>query len=337
MKSSLQTRDVIRKLYDINNDSKNSSRIILLSIGGKDADPHATYEILQYGLNLFLRGRQNSHRRGSKNYESCCSAEKIVWTLQSVLYHYSQLTFFRKSLMHAILSQYELLGVKNLANLCGYNGDTQWEYLKNVSSIHKSFEFFERLCHSLRIALSFEFYSYLLETKQITSEIIIKFDDSSVTKIMSLMNDLIQKHSADDQVFQKNVDLLNAVENIISHYTAERTTNWDLRTAALKDSVHFAMISSCTQYGPHLIQLLFHQFSFQERYLDLVKDGYFTFKLRDSSTPAFAGNHAVIEDVNLLAGQFCHERQTFDQAINQSKFNWHPARATTNISRKSAN
>ena len=78
MKSSLQTRDVIRKLYDINNDSKNSSRIILLSIGGKDADPHATYEILQYGLNLFLRGRQNSHRRGSKNYESCCSAEKIV-------------------------------------------------------------------------------------------------------------------------------------------------------------------------------------------------------------------------------------------------------------------
>ena len=62
MKSSLQTREVIRKLYDINNDNKNSTRIILPSIGGKDTDPHVTYEILQYDLNLFLRGRQNSHR-----------------------------------------------------------------------------------------------------------------------------------------------------------------------------------------------------------------------------------------------------------------------------------
>ena len=72
---------------------------------------------------------------------------------------------FRKSLTHATLSHYELLGVKYLANLCGYNSDTQWGYLKNVCSIHKSFEFFERLCDSLRIALSFVLYSYLLETK----------------------------------------------------------------------------------------------------------------------------------------------------------------------------
>ena len=124
---------------------------------------------------------------------------------------------FQKSLMHAILSQYELLGIKHLANLCSYNGDAQWEYLKNVCSIHKSLQFFERLCDSLRIALLFEFCSYLLETKQIASEIIIKLDDTLISKIMSLMDDFIQKHSADDQVFQKNVDLLNAVENIISH------------------------------------------------------------------------------------------------------------------------
>ena len=62
MKSSLQTGDVIRKLYDINNNNKNSTGIILPSIGGKDTDPHVTYEILQYGLNLFLRGNQNSER-----------------------------------------------------------------------------------------------------------------------------------------------------------------------------------------------------------------------------------------------------------------------------------
>ena len=63
-----------------NNDSKNSTRIILPSIGGKDTDPHVTYEILQYSLNLFLRGRQNFsrsfYRWGSKIYESCYSAEK---------------------------------------------------------------------------------------------------------------------------------------------------------------------------------------------------------------------------------------------------------------------
>ena len=62
MKSSLRTGDVIRKLYDINNNNKNSTGIILPSIGGKDTDPHVTYEILQYGLNLFLRGNQNSER-----------------------------------------------------------------------------------------------------------------------------------------------------------------------------------------------------------------------------------------------------------------------------------
>ena len=217
--------------------------------------------------------------------------------------------------MYTILSQYELLGVKHLANLCGYNGNTQWEY------------FFKRLCDSLRIALSFEFCSYLLETKQITSEIIIKLDDSLTTEIMSLMGDFIQRHSADGQVFQKNVDLLNAVENIISHYTVERTRYWDLRTAALKDSVHFAMISSCTQYKPLLIQLLFHQFSFQERYLDLLKDGYFTFKLHDSNTSPFVGNDAVIEDVNLLAGQFWHKRQN-KRSIKAIQLT--SAKATTN-------
>ena len=62
MKNSLQTWDLIRKLYDIQNDSKNSIIIILLSIRGKDMDSHVTYEILQYSLNLFLGGRQNSHR-----------------------------------------------------------------------------------------------------------------------------------------------------------------------------------------------------------------------------------------------------------------------------------
>ena len=49
-----------------------------------------------------------------------------------------------------------------------------------------------------------------------------------------------------------------------------------------------------------------------------MKNGYFTFKLRGIDTSAFVGNDAVIEDVNLLAGQFRHKRQTLEQAIEQS-------------------
>ena len=52
----------------------------------------------------------------------------------------------RKSLMHAVVRQYEHLRIKHLAKLCVYNTDNQWDYIKNVSSIHKSFEFLERLC-----------------------------------------------------------------------------------------------------------------------------------------------------------------------------------------------
>ena len=225
---------------------------------------------------------------------------------------------FRKSLMHAILKQYQFLGLKHLAKLCGHTTDNQWDYIKNVCSIHKSFEFLERLCDSLRITLSFEFYNFLIATKQITLQTIFKLDDDFISKIIPLLRDFIEEVSSSDQVFQKNIDLLNTAENIISHYTAERTRNWDLRTTALKESVHFAMISNCTQYGPLVVELLFHQFSFQERYLDLMRDGYFTFKLRGVDTSAFVGNVAVIEDVNLLAGQFRHKRQTLAQAIEQS-------------------
>ena len=78
------------------------------------------------------------------------------------------------------------------------------------------------------------------------------------------------------------------------------------------------MISNCTQYGPLLIELLFHQFFFQERYLDLMREGFLTYKLRNTDKSAFVGNDAVIEDVKVLPGQFRHKRQTLEQAIDQS-------------------
>ena len=142
-------------------------------------------------------------------------------------------------------------------------------------------------------------------------------NNDSLVKVLPLLKDFIEKCYAQDQVFQKNIDLLNIIESIVSHYTAQRSRNWELRTAALKESIHFAMISNCTQHGL-LVELLFHQFSFQERYLDLMREGFFTHKLRNTDKSAFVGNDAVTEDVNLLAGQFCRKRQTLEQAIDQS-------------------
>ena len=57
-----------------------------------------------------------------------------------------------------------------------------------------------------------------------------------------------------------------------------------------------------------------------------MKYGYFTFKLRAVDTWAFLGNDAVIEDVNLPAGQFRHKRQTLEQAFDQSNFNQYPTK-----------
>ena len=49
-----------------------------------------------------------------------------------------------------------------------------------------------------------------------------------------------------------------------------------------------------------------------------MRECFFTHKLQNTDKLAFVGNHTVIEDVNLLAGQFRQKRQTLEQAINQS-------------------
>ena len=74
---------------------------------------------------------------------------------------------FQKSSMLAILRQYEHLGVNHLAKLCGYILKNQWNYIKNLFSINKLLEFLEKLCDSLHLAASYEFYIYLLESKLI--------------------------------------------------------------------------------------------------------------------------------------------------------------------------
>ena len=102
--------------------------------------------------------------------------------------------------MHAILKQCEFLGLKHLAKLCSQTTDSQWEYIKNVCSIRKSFEFLERLCDS---------YNFLIATKQITLKTIFKVNDDFILKIISMLRDFFEEASSSGQVFQKNIDLLN--------------------------------------------------------------------------------------------------------------------------------
>ena len=72
-----------------------------------------------------------------------------------------------------------------------------------------------------------------------------------------------------------------------------------------------AFTFNCTHYSPLLTEL-------QQRFLYLLKDGYFTYYLRNRDGSAYVGFDVVIEDVNLLPGDFRHKRQNLVQAIQQS-------------------
>ena len=182
---------------------------------------------------------------------------------------------FQKSSMLAILRQYKHLGVNHLAKLCGYILKNQWNYIKNLFSINKLLEFLEKLCDSLHLAASYEFYIYLPESKLIDVKTVFEWSKESLGKVLPVLKDFIEKCCTDDKVFQKNIDLLKVIKTILLHYTEERSQNWHVHTAALKELIYIAMISNYTQYGPILIEFLFHQFSFQERYLDLTVEDVF--------------------------------------------------------------
>ena len=61
IRNNLSTWNVICKLYDVKH-SQSGSTIILPSVGGKDTDPNLAYEILQYGINLFLNQKETCER-----------------------------------------------------------------------------------------------------------------------------------------------------------------------------------------------------------------------------------------------------------------------------------
>ena len=134
IRNNLSTWNVICKLCDVKH-SQSSSTIILPSIRGKDTDPNLAYEILQYGLNMFLNQKENSERMfigGDQKTMGIAICLKKQYDNFNQIYVTRPDLHFRKSLMHALHKPYEFLGLKHLAKLCGHTTDNQWDYIKNV-------------------------------------------------------------------------------------------------------------------------------------------------------------------------------------------------------------
>ena len=118
---------------------------------------------------------------------------------------------FRKSFMHAVLVRYESLGLKHLARLYGFENENQWNYLKCFTSTHKTFEFFERLADALRIALMFEFITYVEKKQKIKRDQLL----TNPSLFSTNLNQFIYKQSK-DEIFLKNIEMLETFEISIS-------------------------------------------------------------------------------------------------------------------------
>ena len=89
--------------------------------------------------------------------------------------------------------------------------------------------------------------------------------------------------------------------------------------ACVKDFIPFSVTSNCTSYGPLLIDLIYHQATFQPRYKDLMRR-YFSYPLNESKSDiVYVGWDAIAEDTNLKCGQFRHKRQSLEQSTIQSQ------------------
>ena len=107
----------------------------------------------------------------------------------------------------------------------------------------------------------FEFITYV-ENKKITRDQLL----TNPSLFSTNLNQFIYKQSK-DEIFLKNTEMLETFEIVLSHCTAARSSNWDLRIGTLKKSLPFAFTFNCTHYAPLLtdyfsINLLFNVFYF---------------------------------------------------------------------------
>ena len=130
-------------------------KITLTSIAGTHTDAGLAKAILNDVKKLCLEESEDNDRMfvgGDQKTMEIVLNLKSQWGNElKYFYVVSPDMHYRKSMLHAILTKYSVLGVQHLAKLSGYVTGKQRFYLTNGANISKSFGFIERLCDSMRI------------------------------------------------------------------------------------------------------------------------------------------------------------------------------------------
>ena len=300
-------------------------RITLKAACGKDTDWNVAKEIIREATELCNREKDPNFRLfvgGDQKTMGLVLKMKMQWPeeFRHVYVGIPDL-HLRKSMTRATFKRYGPLGLRHLAFLAGYKTVEQWKFLEDVYSIPKSFAFVERVYYVLRMALAYEYLKSLDEEEQkLTQELIEKRE---LDHVLVKFAEFVEQGKQKDLTWKKNFEMLEALENIVGHYIAERSRNFPLRIACIKEFTPFALTANCTLYGPLLIELLYHQSSFQPRYRELLST-FFAYPINVKSTEEgcdriYVGWDAIAEDTNLKCGQFRHKRQSLEQAIMQSE------------------
>ena len=323
LKNALKTRpESRRQAIDVMIDEQDEGiRLTLKALVGKDTDWSITREIIREATELCNPSEDPDFRLfvgGDQKTMGLVLRMKKQWPEEfKHVYVSTPDLHLRKCMLHAVLKRYGQLGLAHLAFLAGYKTPDQWKYLEDISSISKSFAFAERLFYALQLSFCYEFLKSLDPTEK---NYVISFIESTPHKISE--NPHYQnfiKSGNEDLIWKKNYELLKHLENIIGHYIGERSRNYDLQMACVKDFIPFSVTSNCTSYGPLLIDLIYHQATFQPRYKDLMRR-YFSYPLNESKSDiVYVGWDAIAEDTNLKCGQFRHKRQSLGQSAIQSQ------------------
>lgn len=123
---------------------------------------------------------------------------------------------------------------------------------------------------------------------------------------------------------------------VMAHYKGERTRDYNLRQASVKNFVPFAFVCGCTNYAPLLMEILFHTGTQQRRYTQLLSDGFFTHHIasgnfsaeidkdctgedvQDGSQCVYVGWDNIAENLNLHQSKARHRGQSIDQSKCQA-------------------
>ena len=183
----------------------------------------------------------------------------------------------------------------------------------------------------MNMALQFEFMTYIdkSEREHLQEEIKEMSPDCCSQLFEEKWMNFVDA-GCNDKTWRKNFELLEMLQILMSHYKPERTRNYSLRQASIKKFIPFAFTSGCSNYAPLLMELLFHTATQQERYTQVLENGYFTHQItsytkidkdnpgEDGGQCVYVGWDNVAENLNLHQSKARHRGQSIEQSKQQS-------------------